>query len=145
MRKAAGNTSYSELRALRCGDAAHSRLPHSAGARSGTVREAASAAIPSSSVRLPGMRETLSREKHFCRAIHALYPPNWRENHDPAAPAQQHEGYRKGRRRFDSVQAENAFSASSLTRSTAVFSIFCRHEPWKRFRIICVRFPIATR
>ena len=39
------------------------------------------------------------------------------------------------------TRAENAFSASSLLRSTAAFSIFCRREPW----ITCAHFPIAMR
>ena len=41
--------------------------------------------------------------------------------------------------------AENASSASSPTRSTAVFLIFCRRESWRRFRITCARFPTAAR
>lgn len=43
------------------------------------------------------------------------------------------------------TRAENAFSASSPTRSIAASSIFCRREPWKRFRIICDHFPIAAK
>ena len=43
------------------------------------------------------------------------------------------------------TRAASASSASSPTRWFAAFSIFCRREPWRRFRITCARFPIATR
>ena len=53
------------------------------------------AAVSSSAVRLPCLREAIRRTEHICRSIHALHPPNRRENHDSAAPAQQHEGRRR--------------------------------------------------
>ena len=43
------------------------------------------------------------------------------------------------------MRAASASSASSPARWAAAFSIFCRREPWRRFRIACARFPIATR
>ena len=43
------------------------------------------------------------------------------------------------------TRAASASSASSPTRWFAAFSIFCRREPWRRFRITCARFPTAVK
>ena len=43
------------------------------------------------------------------------------------------------------MRAASASSASSPARWAAAFSIFCRREPWRRFRITCARFPTAVK